>query len=153
MKNSSKVRKLGSGHTSPSDSRDGRRADPEPEPEMVDLRRLEARQEESRQALEELQQQLCEIQRTEGQDDSSLRHNLVTAVEVQRREGQAQLLELDESLKSALRASSLSDTSPNDPPALKELYTRLDLVSAEAARCTAYQSSYGSELADMCQVL
>lgn len=118
LKSSHKMHKLESDHDSPSSSR---RADPEPEPEMVDLKRLEARQEESRQALEELQQQLCEIQRHEGPDDSSIKLRLSEVG------GRAKLLELDESLKSDLKARSPSSQ-------VRELCTRLDVVSAEAAR-------------------
>merc|ERR1739848_532033 len=72
----------------------GRRADPEPEPEMIDLRRLEERQEESRQALEELQQQLCEIKRPDDGD----------------RPDGGQLLELDERLKADLKAHLPAET-------------------------------------------
>lgn len=138
-----KARGLGSGLSSPSDSR---RADPEPEPEMIDLRRLEARQEESRQALEELQQQLLAVQQHGGEDGDSLKNQLLQDL------GQAQL-ELDESLKSDLKAHLTTSTSSTEPLAVKDLVARLDVVSAEAAQCTDCQNMYGTELVDMCRVL
>jgi len=152
LKSSSNARRLESDRHSPSANRrespsDNRRADPEPEPEMLDLKRLEARQEESRQALEELQQQLVSMQRHEGQDDPNLRHVVLAGA------GRAHLLELDESRKSDVEVCSPSDRSSMEPLVLKELRTQLDIVSAEAARCTTCQNSYGSELADMCHVL
>lgn len=119
----------------------------EPEPELIDLRRLEARQEESRQALEELQQQLRGITYQNGQEEPSMRQRLLQDL------GQAQLLEFDECLKLDLKARLPSGTSLEDPPGLTELRARLELVSAEAAQCTDCQNLYGSELADMCRVL
>jgi len=113
--------------------------DPEPEPEMVDLRRLEARQEESRKALEELQQQLVEVKRHE-RDQLPL----------------AQVSQLDSTLKStchALSPSSPSEISSIESVVMKELSTRLDIVSAQAAQCTDSQNSHGSELADMSRIL
>merc|ERR1719258_583387 len=103
---SDKARNPESGQSSPSE---GRRADPEPEPEMLDLKRLEARQEESRQALEELQQQLVDIQRHEGQDGPSLKSQLLRNV------GQAQLL-IDERLKSDLQGHLPSEAPSAEPP-------------------------------------
>lgn len=101
-----------------------RRGDPEPEPELIDLRRLESHQQESRFALEELQQQILEIQQRETLGREAL---LCTN-------------------KELLRSSSQEQS-------VKELHARLDAISAESARCSDSQTLFNSELADMCNVL
>jgi len=148
---------------------DRRHPDPEPEPELVDLRRLEARQEESRQAMEEVQQQLGEIQRHDPKSgllsrnlvlqESRVGRSLEREARVLKESPSQEKLVLDSTRLLTDLKSQLGSWLPTGAativalPTTAELHARQDLVSAEIARCNEAYQKNGTELSDMCRVL